>query len=338
MRLVVVGPGSLGQVFAAVLARAGHQVWLVGRADHVAALRQDGIRLVGADPLSLPVTTASEPAAGQIAVADGLGAGTPVDALLFMTKAHQLAAAAEPLRHLEPTAVLGMQNGMAKDDILADAFGTERVLGAVTVIAAARLDDGTVQVTQKGGTWVGPGFAPLTPARQAVAEAVVAALSASGYPAALREDMRAVEWAKAANALAAFGVGIATRASNPEIWATPAWVAAFQLLCREAIAVARAAEGIEVPDLPGFPVHTYAELSPEALFDRFGRKTPPDPAAPRHYASMVQDLLAGRRLEVDAVFGDVIRRARAAGVAVPALEFAWRLAQGFDAHAPGRPS
>lgn len=335
MRLVVVGPGSLGQVFAAVLARAGHQVWLVGRADHVEALLAHGIRLTGADPLTFPVAAGRDPAPGQVAVAERLATGTSVDALLFLTKAHQLAAAADRLRHLAPAAVLGMQNGMAKDDILAEAFGAERVVGAVTVVAAARQPDGTVQVTQKGGTWLGPGFVPLSPERRAVAEAVVAALAALDYPAALREDMRAVEWAKAANALAAFGIGIATRGSNPEIWSTPAWVAAFQLLCREAAAVARAAEGIEVPDLPGFPVRTYAELSPEALFERFGRKTPPDPSAPRHYASMVQDLLAGRRLEVDAVFGDVVRRARAAGVSVPALEFAWRLAQGFDTRAAG---
>ncbi len=152
-------------------------------------------------------------------------------------------------------------------------------------------------------------------------------LAATGIPA------EAPLWSKACNAAGVFGVSVVVRASIPRLFGTPDLVRAYLGLVRETAALA-AACGVPVEDYTNFPMRTYVTRpDEETVAERV--KTPflASTAGPEPFPSMTQDLLAGRALEVDQVFDDLVQRADRAGVAVPRLRFVRDLIRGID---PGR--
>lgn len=324
MDFVIVGAGSLGQSFTALLARSGQRVTLIGTQRGVDRLLASGtIRLWGAvnevvrvGPAGVTVTsTASEVPAGA--------------AVLFTTKGHDLAAAIDHVRSAagERVAwVAGVQNGIVKDDLLAAAFGVERVIGAVTIFGAQRQPDASVQVTSPGATYVGEFDGQLSERVQAAADA----LRSAGIPTQAHADISSVLWSKACNATGVFGTCALARVSNQQLFGNPDLMRAYLALVRETAAVA-AACGVQVADLAGFPpIRTYVERDPQATIDQI---RPAVDSGPPSFASMTQDLLNGLPLEVDAVFGDMVERAERRGIAVPCLRLTRDLIRGID---PGR--
>src|SRR6266852_1821703 len=250
---VIVGAGSLGQSFAALLARAGEHVTLLATprsADRL--LARATITLIGAVDAVVPVGNASAHE-GSIALTTG-PTDLPRDAqVLVTTKGHDLPAAIEAIRSNAGDRVAwaaGVQNGVVKDDLLADAFGAERVVGAVTIFGAQRTPDASeaVQVTSRGATYLGELDGHVS---ERVSRATKA-LDGAGIPTQARGDIASVLWSKACNATGVFGVTVLTRASNQHLFADPNLMRAYLLLVRETAAVA-AAYGVEVGDYPGFP-------------------------------------------------------------------------------------
>jgi 2-dehydropantoate 2-reductase len=322
--LVIVGAGSLGQSFAALLTRAGEQVTLLATARSAERLRTSGvIRLVGAVDLVVPID-----GPGPLTVTSS-PTDLPHDAVvLFTTKGHDLPAAIEAVRSAAGDRVAwaaGVQNGIVKDDLLTAAFGPQRVVGAVTIFGAQRDASvpGAIRVTSPGATYLGEFDGQLSDRVQRTA----ATLSAAGIPAHARADIPSVLWSKACNATSVFGVTVLTRSSNQRLFADPHLVRAYLVLVRETAAVA-AAYGIQVGDYPSFPpIRTFVERDTEATI----ASLQPAGSGPPSYASMTQDLLNGQPLEVDAVFGDIVQRADLKGVPVPALRLVRDLIRGLDA-------
>lgn len=159
MEILIVGPGSLGQVYAAAFATAGAQVLLLGRPARLQRLYQDGIHLQGALTGQWEVSSWVAESAGSrqtIVASDRLPDGFHPDLTLFTTKGHQLDAAAAALQEAPLRWIVGLQNGISKDDRLAGFFGTQRVVGGATTIAAERTAGGEVLVAVTGTTWLGP--------------------------------------------------------------------------------------------------------------------------------------------------------------------------------------
>ncbi len=310
---VVVGAGSLGQSFAALLALAGSEVTLVATPRSAKRILDNGvIRLHGAiDAVvqlhSITVTTdpAELPNAAQV---------------LFTTKGHDLPAAIENVR----SRASDRQNGIVKDDLLAAAFGPERVVAAVTIFGAQRPNgpDAAVHVTSRGATYLGELSGPLSARVRSAAKI----LAAAGIPTEARDDIASVLWSKACNATGVFGVTALTRVSNQQLFAEPNLMRAYLVLVRETAAVANA-YGVQVGNFHGFPpIRTYAEQDHEVTIAGL---QPIASGAPS-YASMTQDLLAGQPLEVDAVFGDIVARADVRAVPVPSLRLVRDLIRGLD--------
>jgi len=345
--LAIVGAGSLGQAFAALLARAGHDVTLVATERTAAALEAAGaIRLTESFEAEVPVVAAGDAAvAGAVAVATArtLPAGGPPLGLLFMTKAHQLAdaIAALALPRERVAWAAGVQNGVVKDDLLRSAYGAERVVGAATILGAQRLENGRVRVTAPGMTFLGEladggpaeggaGADAAAGADGAVSprvSALASALAGAGIPARAVGDVASVIWSKACNATGAFGVSVLVGPDAPLVGYDPDLMRGLLTLVRETAAIARA-EGVEVADHDGLPpVATWASRPVE---ETIGALAPPPPAdAPRSYPSMLQDRLAGRPLEVEEVFGDLVARAERRGVPAPALTYTRDLLRGI---------
>jgi 2-dehydropantoate 2-reductase len=327
--LAFVGAGALGQTFAALLAHGGQAVTVLARPATAAQLLTVGsIRLRGAVDRTVPVVAAPAPA-GTVGVTADPAQLPPNAGLVFLTKAHDLPGAIAAVRAVWPRSddsgswVAGFQNGLQKDDLLAAAFGAERVVGGATILSGQRGEDGVVTVTSLGATYLGE-LADVDSPRVAV---VIAALTRAGIPAEAPADIRSVLWSKACNAAGVFGVSVLARTTAPQIFADAGFMRAYLALIRETATVG-AAYGVEVGDYPHFPpIRTYA-TQPDATT----LASIPAGPLPRggSVPSMTQDLLAGRPIEVEGVFGDLVERAERAGLAVPYLTFARDLLRGLD--------
>ncbi|HET8946804.1 MAG TPA: ketopantoate reductase C-terminal domain-containing protein [Candidatus Polarisedimenticolia bacterium] len=341
--LALVGAGSLGQAFAGLLARSGQPVTLLATPETLYRLRDAGtIRLRGVVTLDVPVVRAPGPE-GAVGVTDDpadlpRGAG-----ILFATKGHHLRAAAARVRAAWPAAddrdawVGGLQNGMAKDDVLAEIFGAAMVVGAVTILGGERRPEGEIAIASLGCTYLGEiGAGPAEPSPR-VAEAI-ARLHAAAIPAEAPPDIRTVLWSKACNAAGVFGVTSVLRISTPRLFRDPHLIRAYLGLVRETAAIA-AAHGVPVGDYTNFPIRTYVTRPDEETVAALSQKAFLAPAATggvESFASMTQDLRAGRAIEVDDVFADLVERGDRAGVAVPRLRLVRDFLRGLDpGHQPG---
>ena len=180
MRILVVGAGSLGTVVAAALAASGVEVVVYCLA-HVAALEARGSSRRPARGLRARVRATADAAA--------IGA---VDYLLLAVKTRDTPAALAALRDVPLDAAASLQNGLAKDDQLATAYGGARVLGAATILSATAQAPGRATWTLRGTTYFGELDGPPTPR----VEALVAAFEGAGLPAEAVANVRTAEWSK----------------------------------------------------------------------------------------------------------------------------------------------
>jgi 2-dehydropantoate 2-reductase len=328
--LAFVGAGSLGQSFAGLMAQSGQAVTLLATSRTAAQLFAAGtIRLRGVVTVDSPVMPAPAPA-GIVGITDDPAVLPAGCGLIFLTKAHHLPEAIATVRAAWPNPddgvawVTGFQNGVQKEDLLADAFGAARVVGGATILGAQRKEDHVV-VTSLGGTYLGE----LAGGGSPRVTAAVDALMHAGIPAEAVADIRSVLWSKACNAAGVFGVSVLARATTTQMSHDRDLMRAYLALVRETAATATA-YGVRVGNYPNFPpIRTYAE-SPEeealAAMPNVGTPPPPGGSLP----SMTQDLLAGRPMEVEGVFGDLVTRAERAAVPVPYLTFARDVLRGLN--------
>jgi len=328
-----VGAGSLGQTLAALLAEDGNPVTLLSTSNSTARLiRAGSIRLRGLVSTDVSVAPPPPPAGG-VAVTDDPADLPPEGGLLFATKAHHLAAAAKAIRGLWPSEgndaawVAGVQNGLLKDDILAEAFGAQRVIGAATTTSAERKENGEILFTNPGITYLGDFDSPASARTHTVARV----LSGASLPAEAADNIRSVLWSKMCNAAGIFGVSLLIRTAGPRLLATEGRARAYLALIKETATVGRAF-GIETADLTRFPpIRTFVDQPLQDSVEGLLKQAASTPEGGLvTYPSMLQDLLAGRSLEADEVFGDLVRRARSADVMVPRLELVAHLISGLD--------
>lgn len=292
-RIAVVGSGAVGGYYGARLAHAGHEVHLLARGAHLAALLQHGlsVRSPLGDLLVQPRVTSTTKAIG------------PVDLVLFAVKTYDNDAAIPLLSPLmgERTVVLSLQNGVSSVNTLAAAVGLGAVLAGPTYIATALSEPGVIVQTGTHRRIVfGEVFAPSSGPSARVRD-LAEVLSAADIQAEPVGDARVPLWEKfiyLAPFAAATGVA---RSSAGVVWTTPELRQVFLAAVRETEAVARA-EGIDVaPDVVERVV-AYMDALPPAT-----------------RSSLLIDLQAGKRIELDALAGDVVRRAETLGVPAPVM-------------------
>jgi 2-dehydropantoate 2-reductase len=277
-RIGVVGPGALGCLFAGLLALAGHDVRLLGRrADQAATIDRDGV-VVERDGVErhASVRAATDPAA--------LG---PVDLAIVLVKATDTAGAAPALPVLlaDDAPALSLQNGLGNVEALTAVLGPERVLGGVSSQGATLCGVGRVRHAGFGPT----SLAEAAGGRSERAETIAAMLDRAGIPARAYADAAPLIWGKLIANAAINPLGALMSCPNGETVERPSARELFYGLAREAGAVARAL-GVELPfDDPAGHAASVAEVTA------------------RNRNSMLQDIESGRRTEIDAINGAVVR-------------------------------
>ncbi len=291
MNVVVVGAGAVGSLFGARLARAGHSVTLVGRADHVAAVVRSGLRVVdhGEEVVRVDAVTA-------------LAAGARCETALLTVKTFDLARVASGLARAVPRPVptLLTQNGLGVEPLASRALGEagwarpeEWTVRAVHSVPATLVGPGVVRAAGTGEILL-PGSDAASPHAAAFAELLGSAgFAVRRVPEFDREVWRKVLVNAAINPLTAVrGV------ENGRLLEEPLRGEAVALL-REALLAARA-EGYD-----------FGEEEAVAAFEQVARAT----AANR--SSMLQDLDRGRPTEVDAISGALVAVAAAHAIDLP---------------------
>lgn len=283
MKVAVMGAGAVGCYYGAMLARAGHEVVLIGRPAHVEAVNANGLRLeTRAFDEQVRMAASTEPGAVQGA-----------DLVLFCVKSTDSESAAEQIGpHLAPGAlVLTLQNGVDNDErVRAVLPASNEVAAAVVYVATGMAGPGHVKHN-------GRGELVIAPSRRS--EEVARHLAAAGVPTQISDNVRGSLWAKlilncAYNALSAitqlpYGVLVQGTGVSDVI----------RDVVAECLAVAKA-EGVEVPGDTDAALRGIAQTMPA------------------QYSSTAQDLARGKLSEIDHLNGLVVRRGEALGVPTPA--------------------
>jgi 2-dehydropantoate 2-reductase len=279
MEVLVYGAGALGSLIGGLLARA-HDVTLVGRDPHMRRVREDGLRIEGeADARVHPR-----------ALTDGTHRAA--DLAIVTTKAYDTDAAARALATGEYGAVCSLQNGLTEERLVAALEPT--VLAGTASYGALLAEPGRVTCTGVGEVVVGS----LAGGRDPLAERVGAAFDDAGIETTVAADMPRRRYEKLAVNAGINGPSALARLSNGATLDGPAGAVAREA-AREVARVARA-DGIALGE-----AEAVAAVEGVAA----------DTAANR--SSMLEDVAAGRRTEVDAIYGAVVDRADGFGVAAP---------------------
>jgi ketopantoate reductase len=257
-----------------------------------------------------------------------------VDGVIFATKGHDLNVAAQSVATLPTSWVFGVQNGLRKDRTLGAVFGADRVLGGVSALAAERASDGLVHVTSPGMTYVGE----LKTYDSGRCGRLVACLARGGVPAEVTDDPVAAEWAKVLQAAPSFARVVV----EGSLGALPGWGAqavwgqeaggAMELAMMTEIAAIAASDGVTVRDFT--PLLSATDLSENwlaALKRRMQRRAEWSFAGWEGRGSIVQDMVAGRRLEAGWILEDLVRRAKRADLCSPWIALALALSLTIEA-------
>src|SRR6266705_5914425 len=144
MKIVILGAGALGTVLRAHVARAGEDVTLIARGQRAAYLQEHGATITGLVDFTVPVRVVTDPQQVHNA-----------DVLMVTVKTYDMASALASVKHLEVDSVASIQNGVLKNEQLAQTFGWAKVLGAMAAFSGAVLSTGTVRLTVNQGLYLG---------------------------------------------------------------------------------------------------------------------------------------------------------------------------------------
>jgi 2-dehydropantoate 2-reductase len=297
MKIAVMGAGAVGCYYGGMLARAGHEVTLIGRPQHVQAVREAGLLL---DTQSfkehVPMQAATEPS--------GVAGA---ELVLFCVKSTDTESAADAMRpHLLAGAtLLTLQNGVDNADRLQAALPQHEVNASVVYVATEMAGPGHVQHKGRGELVIG---------NSASSAATAAMLVEAGVPTEVSDNVRGALWSKlilncAYNALSAIA-----QLPYGQVMQGEGVPALMHTIVDECLAVARAI-GVTVPG------------DPHAAVERLVL------SMPTQFSSTAQDLARGKRSEIDHLNGFVARRGAALGIATPVNQTLWTLVKLIETRA-----
>ena len=301
MKITVVGAGAMGGSYGGLLALAGHEVSLIDAWHaHVDAINRDGLRVSGARGDQRVRLAASTAAIGHQA-----------DLVIVFVDANNTGAAAATARDVlaRDGCAITFQNGIGNVEQLQAALGKERVLGGSSMCSAASMGPGHVRLTHLGKTTIGETDGAARPRTAELADA----LQDAGLQTEVAPDIMAVIWEKFALNCSINALTATTGLRTGEMARLPELDALQDRIVAEVMAVTQA-KGIRLPT-PDLPAKIKAQCR-----KKFNKP------------SMLQHVEAGRRTEIDALNGALLREARALGIAMPYNEALVALLKGRELH------
>ena len=325
MRICIVGAGAIGGLLGARLALADHDVSVLARGENLDAIRSNGLRLI-------------EPGGSEL-VAKDLRASADLadfgvqDVIVLALKAHQIRDVAEQLASLynNSTVVIPIQNGVPwwffqkfggehdgyrikmldPDGMLERCIPAERIVGSIAYPAAERDGPGVIRLVEGDKFPVGE----LDGARSDRVTEISHVLTDAGFKARVLTDIRQHLWIKAWGNLAMNPISALTGATLVEICRYPP---------SRALAARMMHEAAEVAERLGL----HLRLSVEQRIDGAEK-------VGAHKTSMLQDVEAGRALEIDPLVGSFVELGQVTGTPMPSTETVYALVSLLNAQITG---
>ncbi len=321
MTIVILGAGALGSVIGGCLAENGFDVTLVTRnKDHVSKINETGLKIVsrtGKRTIEAKATT------------------NPRDIskarfLILLVKTKDTIDALESVAHLKQQkdlCVMSLQNGVAKNEVLSDFFGGEKVIGATTIIGATLLEPGKVAHTYDGITY----FGELNNEKTERVLGITRMFNESGLETRIPESIQSAEWTKLIQYTPAASLAAVTRLFFHKILKDEHTAYLFVSVVRECAALARKL-GIVIKDYFNFGIEQLVDADMDIAVEMIRNRGEQfeKNGLTKIKISMLQDIERGRKTEVDATIGYIVKKAKEYGVSVPNLEFAWRVIKAIE--------
>jgi len=300
MRILIVGCGAVGSLFAAHLAKAGEaEIWAYDVwKEHTDAIRTYGLRLSGAAEITVKLHATSDPR--QL---------PHCDYGIVATKAIHTKQAIAQTAHAfdESSTVCSVQNGVGNEEILAEHV--KYIIRGTTFPAGHPIAPGHIGYDIKGDTWIGPFEPTKTPMTRV--EELAGLMTRSGMNTVALKDARGAQWTKLIFNASTNPVGALTLLHHGAATRFAPTGTLFNDLIAEGEAVAKAL-GIELHGDPRQLVQKGAN------------------APGKHRASMLQDVLAKRQTEVDFMNGAIVKWGEQAHVPTPLNRALWQLIKGLE--------
>ncbi len=291
MKVAVIGPGAMGCLFAGLLFEAGHDTWLVDKeAARAQQITRDGLRIDDEnDSRVVMVNATADP--------DVIGS---VDVVCVFVKSYDTTVAIEGCLSLigDETVVLTLQNGAGNAETIATSVDSAPIVCGTTVYGSTLVGAGHVVHAGRGSTLV----APFRPAGLESSEKVAGMLELAGVGTRVMPDWQTIVWSKLVVNAAINALTVVSDVQNGRLVEDQDLLKELGGAALEAAAVA-AALGINL---------MYNDPATEVA--RVCRATA------ENVSSMLQDARRGKRTEVDAINGYVVKMAHSAGVKVPINE------------------
>jgi 2-dehydropantoate 2-reductase len=317
VKIAVVGAGAIGGYLGGWLAASGEEVTFIARGANLEAIRARGMRVIGED--------GAEVTAKGVLACEQMSEAGPQDIVLLTVKAHQVAAVAEDLQHLchEQTTIVTMQNGIPwwyfqkhggefdgapvraadPDGTIGRLIDANRVIGSVVYPAAHLTAPGVVEVVEGRRFALGELDGSSSPRVQSISAALVKA----GFKAPILDDIRSEIWLKVWGNLSFNPISALTHATLVDLLQFP--------LTRElSIEMMREAEVIAGKLGITFRVGIERRI---AGAEKVGA----------HKTSMLQDVEAGKAIEIEALVGAVVELGRLTSTPTPYIDAVYACAR-----------
>ena len=308
MKICVVGAGAIGGCLAVRLARAGHDVSAIARGPHLAAIQAKGLKLVEDE---------QELIADNLTATDRIRDLGAQDVVLLALKAHQVGPVAGDLPALfgPDTVMVTLQNGIPwwyfqklggpyadrvvetvdPGGVLFKSIDPERILGCIAYPAAAIAEPGVIRLIEGNRFPIGE----LDGSNSERAQKVFTAFTEAGFKSRVLDDVRSEIWLKLWGNMTFNPISALTHSTLVDICQFP---------LTRALAATMMTEAQTIGERLGAQFRVPME-----------RRISGAESVGKHKTSMLQDVEAGKPLEIDGMLGVVVELAEVTGVEVPTL-------------------
>jgi 2-dehydropantoate 2-reductase len=313
-KVVIVGPGGLGGLVAALLARSEScEVTVVTRPGaHAEAMRCSGLQLEGLEEFTVHLDVVDD--ARQI---------ERCDAMILAVKAQDTAVALQGVAHIQvDDLVASLQNSLIKDDILAETFGREKTIGVVAILAGERPRPGVINWTYDGGTL----FGELDGTPSARVDWIVDLFRKSGLSAEATETIVSATWSKMVGWIPLGLFAILARRTNAQIMSDPRIAREYTAVVRELSDLAHS-QNIMLTSIGPYHVDEWTRVSAEEAVELV-MSSPLTGSQSSH--SAFQDVQKGMATEFSACVGPMLEDARIRAVPLKKTEALYAALMGLE--------
>lgn len=302
MKIAVVGPGAIGSLIGAYLAKSREEIWLLDKnKERSAKLNQTGIAVEGVSGSWQVKIRAS-------ALPSEIG---PMDLIILCVKSFNTKQAVEQIRPmLNPdTKILTLQNGIGNLEIIAELAGDERVLAGVTNEGATLIETGKVRHAGQGETIIGAPDGKTPVQLRSIREI----FNKVGLDCKMSRDIKGLLWSKLIINVGINALSGLTRLPNGKLIAYEGTRRILRDAVTEAVRIVKRKRIKLIFDDPLAKVEAVCE------------------GTQGNFSSMLQDILKKRRTEIDFINGVIVRLGQELGVDVPANRFLLDLVKTIEA-------